>query len=284
MLVRLIPAAFVLLWSTGYIGSRLGAPYAEPFTFLAIRFVAVISILAVVAVFRGMAWPNGRAAAHSMVVGVLVHGGYLGGVFWAIDRGMPAGVAALIVGLQPIATALFAGRVLGETVTIRHWLGLGVGLAGIALVVAPKLEWTGTGITPTTVAVVIFAMLSITLGTIYQKRFAVAAPFVTGIVTQYLGALIVVGLAAALSENFEITWSGEFIFALSWLVLVLSIGAISLLMLMIREGAVSKVATLLYLVPAATAVIAYFLFGETLSAVQLLGMAVTVLAVALAAK
>ncbi len=284
LLTRAMPAVFVALWSTGYIGSKLGAPYAEPFTFLALRFVAVVAILVAVTLALGHKWSDRRSALHAMVVGVLVHGGYLGGVFWAIHRGMPAGISALIVGLQPIATAIIAGRVLGEPVTRRHWLGLGIGLVGIGLVVAPKLGIAGEGINGPTIAAVLAAMFSMTLGTIYQKRFATGAPFLSGIVWQYVGAFGFVGLAALLSESFAVVWSGEFVFALAWLVLVLSIGAISLLMLMIRKGAVSRVAALLYLVPAVTSLIAFFLFGETLTAVQLAGMALTVLAVALAGR
>ncbi|MEZ5841621.1 MAG: DMT family transporter [Hyphomicrobiales bacterium] len=284
LMLRATPAVFVLLWSTGYIGSKLGAPYAEPFTFLLLRFVAVVLILVVAVAALGKKWPNRTGALHAMVVGVLVHGGYLGGVFWAIHRGMPAGISALIVGLQPIATAIVAGRMLGEPVTIRHWLGLGIGLLGIGLVVAPKLGVAGEGINGATIAAVIAAMFSMTIGTIYQKRFATGTPFLSGIVLQYVGAFFFVGAAALLTEHFEVEWTGQFVFALSWLVLVLSIGAISLLMVMISRGAVSRVAALLYLVPAVTALIAWGLFGETLTAVQLAGMALTVIAVALAGK
>ena len=281
LLPRLAPGIFVLLWSTGFIGAKLGAPHAEPFSFLFIRFVIVAVLLATIAVIGRTRWPRGRAALDSVIAGALLHGVYLGGVFWAIDRGMPAGVSALVVGLQPLATAFLVSPILGETITLRHWAGLVVGLFGLALVLLPRLDVAGAGINMATIGATTIAMLGITFGTIYQKRFATGAPLLTGGVFQYLGALVLVGLAALLLESFTIEWNGEFVFALGWLVVVLSIGAISLLMILIREGAVSRVAMLVYLVPAVSALIAYFLFGETLTLVQLVGMAVTMIAVAL---
>ncbi len=281
-LLRLTPAVFVLLWSTGFIGAKLGAPHAEPFTFLLVRFAIVTGLLAAIAGFARTRWPAGRAIFDSIVAGALIHGIYLGAVFWAIDRGMPAGVNALVIGLQPLATAFIAAPLLGETITPRHWLGLVIGLFGAVLVLYPKLDVAGAGINAATVGVTLIGMLAITLGTIYQKRFATGVPLFTGGVYQYIGGTLTVALGAVLFERFEIDWTPEFIFALSWLILVLSIGAISLLMILIREGAVSKVATLIYLVPAVAALIAYFLFGETLTPIQLVGMAVTMAAVAIA--
>lgn len=283
-LTLLAPSLFVLLWSTGYIGARLGAPHSEPLSFLTVRFAIAAGLLAAIAVIARAKWPDARSALHAFVVGVLIHGFYLGGVFWAIDRGMPAGVAALIVGLQPVLTALAAGPALGERITPKHWMGLAIGLVGVALVLAPKLDVADAGITIATIVPTVIGTVAITIGTVYQKRFATGTDLMTGGVFQYVGALAVVGIGALAHENFEITWTGEFIIALVWLILALSIGAITLLMLLIRAGAVSRIASLFYLVPAMTALIAFFLFGETLNWIQLSGMAVTAIAVALVAR
>jgi drug/metabolite transporter (DMT)-like permease len=278
------PGLFVFLWATGFIGARLSATDAEPFSFLAIRFAVVAAILAVAALLAGAPWPSRRAAAHALVVGGLIHGVYLGGVFWSISRGLPAGVSALIVGLQPLLTALLAAPFLGERITARHWLGLGIGILGVALVVWPKLTFGAHGITPLTMAASVLATLSITVGSIYQKRHMTGLDLRSGNAVQFLGAAAVMGLAAMVSERFHITWTGEVIFAMAWLVLVLSIGAITLLYLMIRHGEVSRIAGLFYLVPAVTAAIAWALFGETLSPVQILGMAVCAGAVMLVTR
>ena len=278
------PAIFVFLWATGFIGSRLSAPYAEPLSFLTIRFAVAAAVLIAVGFAMGARWPDRRTALHAMVVGALVHGGYLAGVFWSIWKGMPAAVAALIVGLQPLATALLAGLLIGERVTVRHWLGLAAGLAGIGLVVAPHLSFAAAGITPATVAACVLAMLSITLGSIYQKAFTPRADLRTANAWQFVGAAAVVLLGALAGESFAITWNPDTVFAMAWMVLVLSIGAISLLYVMIRHADVSRVAALFYLVPAITAVIAWAMFGETLSPVQLAGMALCAGAVMVAGR
>ncbi len=284
LLVRLTPAVFVLLWSTGYIGARMGAPWSEPLSFLSIRFGIVVLVMLALVVVGRAPLPGVRQGFHAVVSGMLLHGFYLGGVFWAIDRGMPAGVAALIVGLQPLLTALAAGPILGERVEPKMWFGLLVGLVGVSLVLAPKLDVVGAGISVGTVVPVLIGTASITLGTIYQKRFATGVDLRTGSVLQYSGALLVVGLGALVFESFQITWSAEFLFALGWLVFVLSIGAITLLMMLIRWGAVSRIASLFYLVPVITALIAWGLFGETLTLVQVFGMAVTAGAVAVTSR
>lgn len=287
--MRLMPAAFVPLWATGFIGAKYGLPYAEPFTFLVLRYLAVLAI-AVVAI--GMLRPpklKWRDALTSTVIGVLIHGGYLGAVFWSISVGMPAGIAAVIVGLQPILTALLAGLFLKETVTLRQWAGLAIGLIGVCAVLYPKLELSldqaaSSGIRPDTIAATVAGLVSITLGTVLQRARSQGTPLWSGALWQYLGALIFTLPLAMLLETNEVEWSGEFIFALGWLVLVLSIGAISLLVLMLRHGAASKVATLFYLVPPVAALIAYLLFGETLQAVQMGGMALAAFGVWLATR
>lgn len=284
LLLRLAPGLFVLLWSSGYIGAKFGLPYAEPFTFLVLRFVPAAVLLALIALIGRAPWPRGMGLVHSMVAGALIHGLYLGGAFWAMALGMPAGVTALIFGLQPLMTAVLAGLLLGERVAAIHWLGLGLGLAGLALVIGPRLDATGSGITPFTVALVAGGVLGITLGTLYQKRFAVGTGLRAGGALQYVGACAVCGLAALSLESGAVAWTLSFVLALAWLILALSIGAMLLLMLLIRHGAVSKVAANFYLVAPVTALMGWVLLGETLSLVQLVGMGVTVAGVALAQR
>jgi drug/metabolite transporter (DMT)-like permease len=278
------PVIFVLLWSTGFIGARLTGPYAEPLSFLSIRFAIVAALLAAAGLVMGARWPGRRLALHCMITGALMHGGYLGFVFWSIWKGMPAGVSALIVGLQPLVTALLAGMFLGERISPRHWLGLAIGVVGIAMVVWPKFTLTDAGITPVTVGANILAMLSITLGSLYQKSFMSSVDLRTGNAWQFAGATLVTGLAALAMESFDITWNGPVIFGMTWLVFVLSIGAISLLYLMIRHGEISRVTTLFYLVPGVTALIAWAMFGEALVPLQIAGMAVCAGAVMLATR
>ncbi|MBO0664459.1 DMT family transporter [Jiella sp. CQZ9-1] len=256
-------------------------PYAEPFTFLSMRYGLALLLLAAMAALTRATWPPFALVMHSMVAGSLIHGVYLGGVFFAVRHGLNAGVAALIVGLQPILTALIAVPVLGETIRRRHALGLVLGLAGVALVILPKLG-TGGEYHVVNIAPVCLSALAISLGTIWQKRFATGIDVRTGTFFQYLGALLPTVALAALFETMHVEWNGEVVFALAWLTIVLSIGAIFLMMILIREGAVSKVASLMYLTPGVTAVMAYLLFGETLTLVQLLGLALAGFGVAAA--
>lgn len=280
MWLRAMPAVFVLLWSTGFIGAKLGLPYAEPFTFLALRFGIVALLLLPVALLWRLPWPRPwTQAAHICVSGLLLHGVYLGGVFSAIEQGVPAGVVALVVGIQPVLTAALAGSFVGERVTRLQWTGLALGILGVTLVVWRKLD-VGSG-TPVGFALSMLALLGITLGTLYQKRFCPNIHLVTGNLTQFAATCLVLAVLAFLLESREIVWSGEFIFALTWLIVVLSVGAITLLYLLIRRGAAARVASLFYLVPPATAVIAWFLFGETFGLVALAGMALAVTGVAL---
>ena len=271
----------MLLWSTGFIGARFAMPYAEPFTFLSMRYGLALALLGAMALIAGARWPKRRLALHSMVAGSLIHGVYLGGVFFAVRHGLNAGVAALIVGLQPILTAVVAAPALGETVRPRHALGLALGLAGVALVILPKLG-TGGDYHFVNVAPACLSALGISIGTIWQKRFATGIDVRTGTFFQYLGALVPTFALAALFETMTVEWNGEVVFALVWLTVALSIGAIFLMMILIREGAVSKVASLMYLTPGVTAVMAYFLFGETLTLVQLGGLALAGVGVAAA--
>ncbi|MBA1144848.1 DMT family transporter [Mesorhizobium neociceri] len=281
-LKRFIPASFVVLWATGFIGARYAMPWAEPFTFLAVRFVIAAVLLARLMLVLGSKRATRAEALHATVAGILMHGVYLGAVFWAIHRGMPAGLSALIVGLQPLITAVLAGRFLGEAILPRHWAGLAVGLIGVVIVLWPKLGALGGGVTPETLIASLVSVLGMSAGTIWQKRYASGGDLVAATMWQYIGGGALMILASLAFETHTVIINGELIFAMAWLVLVLSIGAIFLLMVMIRDGEMSKVASLFYLVPAVTAVIAWALFGEQLSLVQIVGMAIATLGVGLA--
>jgi drug/metabolite transporter (DMT)-like permease len=277
------PAIFVLIWSTGFIVARGMLPYAETATLLTIRYVAAVVLLAVIAVAMRAPWPRGiRTWMHLLVVGVLINVGYIGGVFSSIERQMPAGVSALLVSLQPLLTAILAGPLLGEAVSRRQWIGLLLGLVGAALVIWEKAR-IGEA-TTLSVALSAVALFGITLGTLYQKRFLVTMDLRTGMVVQYGYAAIVFAVSALLFESMAVRWTAEFIGAMVWAVLALSIGANMLLFWLIRRGAASKVATLFYLVPPVTALFALALFGETFGVVALTGMGITVAGVALATR
>ena len=269
------PVLFVLMWATGFVVARLSAPHADPLTFLTIRFPIAGVIFAAIALALSAPWPGPRQAFHATVAGIFLHGGYLGPVYWAVAHGMPAGVSALIVGLQPLMTAIIASWMVKEKIALRHWLGLVVGILGVALVVSPKLHsgFSG-GITPVTTAVNVFGALSISFGTVYQKRFATALNLASGGAWQYVGATLAVAIPAVLMEEMRFDGSFDAWFALGWSVVVLSLGAITLLMLLIRLGDVGRVASLIFLVPGVSALMAYVLFGETLTPVQIIGMVV----------
>ena len=283
-MTRFYPFLFVLLWSTGFIGAKFGLPYAEPITFLCLRYALVIAVMGGVALATRAPWPHSpRQWLHIGVTGLLVHATYLGGVFVAIGHGLPAGIAALVVGLQPLLTALGAGLLLGERVRPRQWAGLVLGFGGVGLVVAHKVAAAAS--TPeltAMIAPVLIALVGITAGTLYQKRFCPAFDLRTGSVIQFVPSLIVSALVASQTETMTILWSGHFVFALGWLVLVLSVGAISLLNLLIRSGSAVNVASLFYLTPPTTALIAWAVFGETFTGLALPGMGITVFGVWLA--
>jgi drug/metabolite transporter (DMT)-like permease len=264
------PVLFVLLWSTGFIGARYGLPYIEPLTFLAVRIVFVVIIMAAIAIIGGAAAPDAREIGHSLVAGSLVHGLYLGGVFTAISQGVPAGISALIPGFQPILTSTIANRFMGETVTRVQWVGLVLGLLGVLLVLHDRtivfagstLGWIAS----------FLSLIGITLGTLYQKRHCGGIDWCSGNLVQYIGAGTLFALGAFAFETREIHWTGELVFALAWLVLVLSIAAVGLMYWLIRRSAATGFASLFYLVPAVTALFAYILFGERLDALSILGM------------
>lgn len=277
---RAIPFLFVLLWSTGFIGARLGLPHAPPLVFLVLRYLAVIAVMTSLALVMRAPWPRDlRAWASIGIAGLLVHGLYLGGVFIAISQGLPAGVTSLVVGLQPLLTAVVAAGWMGERLDARRWLGLGLGFAGVALVVSRQL---GGGFAAGGLPAAVLALLAITAGTLWQKRWCPAFDWRTGLVVQFIPATLATAIAAALTEPLQVHWSGEFVFALAWLIFVLSLGAVSLLNMLIRSGSAVDSASLFYLVPPATALFAWALFGETLTGLALLGMALAVAGVWLA--
>lgn len=278
------PVLFVLLWATGFVGAGLSMPHSEPFTFLTARFAAVVPLMAVLAFFLRAPWPSRSGAVNAIFVGAVIHGIYLGAVFWVVDRGMPTGVSALIVGLQPLLTAIIAGWLLGDDVQPRHWFALVLGLAGVVAVLWPKLNLQDSGITAVTVIAGFVGVSAISLGSVFQKRFGGGIHLVTGAVWQYVGAALATGLAALAFEDGIIIWNQDVVIAFLWLTLVLSIGAVSLYMVMIRHGQVSKVSTVFYLVPALAALIGWVMFGETLNLLQISGMAVCALAVAIATR
>lgn len=276
------PVLFVLLWSTGFIGARFGLPYIEPLTFLTLRMAIVLVLLGGIALAVGARWPRGREIGHSMVAGSLVHGLYLGGVFTAISFGVPAGISALIPGLQPILASTIASRWLGETVTRLQWLGLLIGLAGVGLVLhdhtivasSPPIGWIAS----------VLSLIGITLGTLYQKKFCGPIDLRTGTWVQYATACVLFSIGAFFFETGKIEWTGELVFALAWLVLVMSLAAVGLMYWLIRRSAATGFSSLFYMVPAVTALMAYLLFGEKLDTLSLAGMVVCAVGVILVSR
>ncbi|HZD92415.1 MAG TPA: DMT family transporter [Pseudolabrys sp.] len=278
--IAIAPIAFVLLWSTGFIGARYGLPYIEPMTFLAVRMGFVVMLMLAIALVVRARWPDPRGIGHSLVAGSLVHGAYLGGVFVAISQGVPAGISALIPGLQPILTSTIASRFMGEKVTPLQWLGLALGLAGVLMVLHDhRIVASGTALGWTASFVSLFG---ITLGTLYQKRYCGGIDWRAGNTVQYVGAACLFAAASFAFETRVIHWSGELIFAIAWLVIVLSVTAVALMYWLIRRSAATSFASLFYLVPATTALLAYILFGERLDHLSISGMVVCAVGVVLA--
>jgi drug/metabolite transporter (DMT)-like permease len=268
------PGVFVLLWASGFIGAKLGLGYAEPLTFLSLRMGAVLMLLAAVIAATRPKWPGPAGIMHSALTGLMVHGLYLGGVFTAIENGVSAGLVALIVSLQPVVTSTVANRWLGERVLARQWLGLALGLIGVYLVLHDK---TTTGdATPFGWLAATVALGGITAGTLYQKRFGGGMDWRPALCVQYLAAGTLFGCGAMLFESRVVHWSAQFVFAVSYLALVLSLGAIWLLYFLIRRTAATRVTSFFYLTPPVTAVMAWALFGERLAPLALIGMAVCV--------
>ncbi len=280
-----MPLLFVGIWATGFIVARLVAPHADPLTFLAYRFVLSASVFAVIAAAVRAAWPRGvRGWRDALVAGVLMQGVYLGGVFWSVRHGLPAGISALVTGLQPLLTAVLAFPLLRERVGVRRWAGIALGFGGALLVLQPQLRAGPGGILIVPLLVCGAGMVGMTLATIWQKRTASTADLRTNAAVQFIGAALVAIPAAALTETgrFDASWQAWT--GLAWAVCGLSVGAISLLLILIKRGAVAGVASLFYLVPPVVAVLAFAFFGEQLSALQVVGMAVAAAGVAVASR
>jgi drug/metabolite transporter (DMT)-like permease len=262
----------VFLWSTGFISSKYGLPYAEPFTLLSLRMGSLFAVLTIILMFARPVWPGRTGMAHASVTGLLMHGLYLGGVFFSIDRGLPPALSALIVGLQPVLTSTLANRLLGERVTPLQWAGLLLGLCGVFLIVrgnlsggaaAPLIAWFAA----------VVGLVGITIGTLYQKRFASSIDWRANLLFQYAAAGVLVLVCALALEQRTVDWNIHLFGALAWMVLVLSLGAIWLLYWLIRRVSAARVVSLFYLVPPVTAVMAFVMFGDKLDLLSLAGMA-----------
>jgi drug/metabolite transporter (DMT)-like permease len=272
---------FVLIWASGFVVAKYAAPYAEPLSFLVVRFAGVVLLMLVLALAARAAWPSPRTALHIAVAGLGINAGYLGGVWTAIALGMPAAVTALMVNLQPVLTAAVAA-LFGARFGRLQIVGLLLGLTGVVLVVSSKL--TTVGITPLTLGLTTLALLSITAGTLYQKRFCPEFDLRTGQVVQFAASLAVMLPFALAFESFRFDWTPQLAGALAWSVLVLTGGGVSLLFLMLRRGAAALVTSYINLVPGITALLALLMFGETLGVVAIIGMAVAVVGVGLATR
>lgn len=280
-----MPFAFVLIWSTGFIVAKFGLPYAPPLTFLMLRFLGVLVFLFPLVLLVRAPWPVG-SMRHIAVAGILVQAGYLAGVWCAIKMGMPAGLSALIVGMQPVLTA-FAAPLIGEKVRGRQWIGLIFGLCGVALVVANKI--TLIGLTWQSIALCVMALLSITIGTMYQKRNCPHFDLRTGTIIQFAASSVVILPFAIWLEDLSpalqsVQWTTNFIAALLWAILALSIGSIFLLFTLIRKSAATQVTSLLYLTPPTTALMAWAAFGEVFSLIGMVGMLLAVIGVVFVVK
>lgn len=283
LLLRAMPWVFVLIWSTGFVVARLAMPHAPPLGFLSVRYALSVACFALWMLVARVALPARAQWPHLIVSGVLMHAGYLGGVWSAVKAGMGAGTVALLVGLQPVLTAVWLSATAGSQprVSARQWLGLALGLAGLTLVVWRKL---GVGeVTASNLLYAVGALMAITAGTLYQKRYVRVADVRAASAVQLLAAFVVTA-PLALLEGESIRWHPDLVAALAWSVLALTLGGSSLLYLLIQRGAATQVTSLLYLVPPCTAAMAWGLFGEAFTALMLLGMALTVVGVALVVR
>jgi drug/metabolite transporter (DMT)-like permease len=288
LFLRAVPLIFTLLWSSGWIVAGYSALHADALTFLLVRYACAALLIAALAIAVSAPWPKGRRAVLDCIVaGVLLHAAYLGAVWWAVRQGLPTGISGLIAGLQPILTALFSPLLVGERISAVRWAGILAGFVGIALVLQPKLA----GVPPEAllavllpVAVNVVGMLAVTFGSFYQKARIVTGDLRTVTAVQYAAAFVVTLPFAFALEPMRIDWNLTMVLVLAWSVLALSLGGIGLYLMMIRQGAVSRVSTFLYLVPALVAVEAWILFGEALTPIQILGMAVTIVGVILASR
>jgi drug/metabolite transporter (DMT)-like permease len=283
MVLKIAPALFVVLWSSAFIGAKFGLPYTEPLTFMSLRFLSVTGIFLFLSVLFNAPWPKSlRDVGHIAFVGLLIQALYLSGTFIALDRGASVGVVALILGLQPVLTVLIVSALPGGRVSLKQCLGIILGFGGLILVLWSKLD-IGEGDTMALI-VVTLGVCFITIGTLYQRRFCSSMDMLSGNVIQAAVAASVTGFGAWVFEDMRVDWDHRFIGALAWMVVVVSLGAHTLLLLMLRQSQATKVASLFYLTPPTAAVMAYYLFDERLTILALAGMAVTVFGVALVVR
>jgi drug/metabolite transporter (DMT)-like permease len=276
-LARFAPVLFVLLWSTGFIGAKYGLPYADPFIFLSVRvLIAGLILFAVAAVMKSPIAIGVSAITRSSLIGFFLHACYLGGVFYSISKGLPAGVAAVVTSLQPVLVSVLAVRVLGEQLRFKQVVGLLLGLIGVVLVLGPSFE---QDIPVSGVIGILVALIGSTAATLLQKKIGADVPLIAGTAYQYLASGFVLALAAIATGGTRIEWSGQFVVAFVWLIAVLSVGAILLLLWLLNSGSAASVSSLLYLVPPATALEAFLLFGEKVNTQGFLGIGITALGV-----
>lgn len=284
LLALAAPAVFVWIWSTGFVGARYGLPYAPPFALLAIRLAIAAVVLALLTALLRSTWPrNATDYRRSALIGVLLHTGYLGGVFVAIDMGLPLSVTALVVCLQPVLVAVFAGPALGEHLVPRQWIGIALGLIGAIIVLTPGLMHQGSpgDYPPVAVLAAFIALISSSAATVLQKRYGASIPMLPGTAVQYAAAGALLAVLAFFTEDIVIDWTPTFFGALAWLVFALSIGAVLLMFWLLRVGTATGVSSLYYLVPPVTLIEAYLLFGEQLLPLSLAGFALATIGVAL---
>ena len=281
MLKRFAPAFFVLLWSTGFIGAKYGIPYSPPFYFLSIRMAIAALLLFIAISFLRKTQPITRSIiGPSTLIGLTLHGAYLGGFFFAVSRGAPAMITALIASLQPVLVSLFAARFLGEPLRARAVAGLLLGLLGLVVVVSPRIGMTGVdSVSVISIAACFIGLLGGTTGTILQKKFGGAIPTLAGTSIQFAATSLALFTLALLFEKPEIHWTIQFVGALAWLILALSFGAILLLFYLLSQSSAASVSSLYYLVPPATAIEAYFFFDERITLVSIIGGLITVVGV-----
>ncbi len=283
-LIKLIPVFFVFLWSTGFIAAKYGLPYIEPFYFLFIRMSLTIGVFLLLCLLFRVKRLSPRQAGHQLVTGFLVHGAYLGGVFAAIKWGMPAGITAIVVGVQPVLTACLGWAFLGDRLRPRQWLGLGLGLAGVVTVLLNTGQQTDVDLTWPALLSAIAALIGISLGTLYQKRFGNGTSLLAGSLWQYFSVTLLMAMLTWKFETQTVSWELSLFLAIGWLILGISVTAILLLMYMIREGEMAKVASYFYLVPPLASIEAWILFDESLTVVAIAAIAATVVGVYLVVK
>ncbi|MGB1309991.1 MAG: DMT family transporter [Leucothrix sp.] len=283
-LIRCVPILFVLLWSTGFLSAKYALPFIEPFYLLFIRFTLTVGVFFVLCHLFKAKWPPLKLTGHQMVAGLLIHGAYLGGVFAAIKLGMPAGIAAIIVGIQPILTALLSWQFMNEQLRSLQWLGLGLGFAGIVTVILTTKGSGESALSLPSLLLACVSLLGISLGTLYQKRFGVGVDLLAGSFWQYVSTAVLMAILAWCFEAREVVWNAQLILTLTWLVFGLSVTAVLLLLYMIREGEAAKVASYFYLVPVVVSIETWYLFNESLSALAVAAIALTVLGVYLVTK